>query len=503
MAKILHFLILLLLYFNHSPLFAQIGTEGYYKDLFMDGGVGLYSKTSMTAVDSLNISMEYLATETESIQNQKMVSSAIDYNGALLYPDGSPRFRIIYTNGGSATDHGNSLDSAGRETLRTFYGNGGSYSGSCAGAFLTSISYQNTGTHEPYYHIWPGRTKTTGKLDIYTGHFVTPNSPLLQFYNYGGDQYISNVYHDGGCYAREDLDFPAQTEILLRYDYPGHHMDNKASCWAYKKNIASGRIVAIGSHPENAYSGERLDLMKAILQYAMQGTGNLKIKSVLNNGVPMIMNKSTVDQDPLHTKIGDHQYHHFKIEVPQNNSQISLTLNAQAGYHLNVYVNKNSYAFQSNALYSDRSDNTYKTLNISNLDAGTYYVSVECDTAVVTFQQSWGLEYIGNLAVLEGIAYSIEYVQTVGLEELEPKNQLSLFPNPVSNQLYFSFNSTSESSFSIEILNSLGQVIKSQNNLMLTDDCKKIDVSTLANGIYFLRVKNVDGNAFTKSFIKK
>jgi hypothetical protein len=38
---------------------------------------------------------------------------------------------------------------------------------------------------------------------------------------------------------------------------------------------------------------------------------------------------------------------------------------------------------------------------------------------------------------------------------------------------------------------------------MLTDDCKKIDVSTLANGIYFLRVKNVDGNAFTKSFIKK
>jgi hypothetical protein len=38
---------------------------------------------------------------------------------------------------------------------------------------------------------------------------------------------------------------------------------------------------------------------------------------------------------------------------------------------------------------------------------------------------------------------------------------------------------------------------------MLTDDCKKIDVSTLANGIYFLRASNADGIVFTKSFIKK
>ena len=45
----------------------------------------------------------------EQIQADKIVGTADDTNGALLYPDGAPRFRMIQTNGGSATRHGRTM----------------------------------------------------------------------------------------------------------------------------------------------------------------------------------------------------------------------------------------------------------------------------------------------------------------------------------------------------------------------------------------------------------
>jgi len=59
--------------------FAQ-QTEGYYKDLFMDGGVGLTSRTSLYAADGLGLSMEYLATSDEDIQSMVMISNENDAN---------------------------------------------------------------------------------------------------------------------------------------------------------------------------------------------------------------------------------------------------------------------------------------------------------------------------------------------------------------------------------------------------------------------------------------
>ncbi|MGC9316222.1 MAG: hypothetical protein ACP5G4_11450, partial [bacterium] len=133
---------LLILFFLIPTLFP---VEGYYKDLFMDGGANLTSRTTLPAADTLGLQMEFLATSSSTFQNSIMVENDDDYNGYLLYPDGSPRFRVIYTNGGSATSHGNSLGETGRQRIRDYFGAGGCYTGSCAGAFITSISYQTTG----------------------------------------------------------------------------------------------------------------------------------------------------------------------------------------------------------------------------------------------------------------------------------------------------------------------------------------------------------------------
>ena len=105
-------------------------TSGFYKDVFMSGGVRLSSRKVLPAAESLKLSYEYYAGKDAEKQNELFSGSASDTNGILLYPDGQPRFRMIYVNGGSATLHGKSLELSGRQTVRQFYNQGGSYCGS-------------------------------------------------------------------------------------------------------------------------------------------------------------------------------------------------------------------------------------------------------------------------------------------------------------------------------------------------------------------------------------
>jgi glutamine amidotransferase-like uncharacterized protein len=382
-------------------------SEGYYKVLFMDGGVSLTSRVTLPAADYLAISMEHLATSEADTQSFVMITNNDDSNGRLLYPDGEPRFRILYTNGGKSTSHGTSLGEDGRNRVRDYYYHGGSYTGTCAGAFITSVHYLTTGTNDAYYHIWPGRTKTTGLLDNYTGHFIESGSPLLNYYDFGSDMYIDNVYHNGGCYARTDIDFPAGSEILLRYDYPALAMHNDPSCWAYKEDSESGRLVVTGSHPESITGGERLQLMAAMIRYALDGQGSVNVKDTLSSGQTRLMNKSTADNDPAYTKIGDKQYHHFSVEIPAGAGNLEIILDGDSGYNLHLYANPGNFAFNSLAEYKSTGSGSYKVVTIPSPAQGTWYIGVECANTVTAEKYNWGYEYSGDLSVLNGVAYSI------------------------------------------------------------------------------------------------
>ena len=100
-------------------------TEGFYRDIFIDGGCHLTARESLAAAEYLGLTQEALWTpydpvtdEHRAIQAAKIVGDENDSNGCLLYPDGAPRFRMIQTNGGSATRHGRSLEEEGRQRVR-------------------------------------------------------------------------------------------------------------------------------------------------------------------------------------------------------------------------------------------------------------------------------------------------------------------------------------------------------------------------------------------------
>lgn len=422
----------------------------------------------MDAPELLGLSVEYLGTSDEDVQTEVMISNEFDTNGHLLYPDGSPRFRMIYTNGGSSTGHGSSLGEVGRNRVRNFYARGGSYTGSCAGAFIASLSYQESGSHAPYYHIWPGRTHTSGLLDNYTGHIIPADSPFLDYFDFGNDFLIENVRHNGGCWARENLDFPSKTEILTRYDsrHVRVEMHDKASTWAYKPDTTQGRIVVTGSHPEGAWEGEILHMMQAILLYALDGVGNPVVKASLANGEMRSMDLFTEDSLAAYTRIGDRQYHHFTVLVPPGTSDISIELNAEAGYDFNLYANPGSFAFEDSTLYTSENDGNQHVLNFTPEESGLWYIGVECATTVEDFYTI----YSGQLEVLNGVAYDITATwNTVGNTELTTLpasfELYQNYPNPFNPMTTINFDLPNSGWVSLTVFD-----VKGREVIKLLDD---------------------------------
>jgi len=406
-----------------SSLFSQ----GYYKDIYMDGGIKLTSRQDLPAARRLDLSIEHFITGNDTpespltlqdtIMQQKLFSgSDIDINGVLLYPDGAPRFRMIYVNGGKATPHGTSLTEKGRANIQKFVNNGGSYLGTCAGMFLASFAIATASdTIKPnpaYLGIWPGIVRSTKLIKSSTGLFIESGAAILKYYNYGGDMYVDSVRHNGGGFAYDAKALPEGTEILMRYDYKpltGKDLSihEKISSWAWKKNKKTGRVVLIGSHPEGCTAGERLDLMSALIKYSIEGCGEPTIKGELRNGIAREMIKSTTDNDPDYTKIGDRQYHHFTATIPKNAKNIKVTLKGPDTYNLNLYIRKDGLAFKQYADYMEISLGARKEICLESLASGKWNIAVECTSTVDVVNSQWGELYSGNLSVLNGVPYSI------------------------------------------------------------------------------------------------
>ena len=137
------------------------------------------------------------------------------------------------------------------------------------------------------------------------------------------------------------------------------------------------------------------------------------------------MDKSTGDKDPLHTKIGDKQYHHFRVLLPDGAGTMTVTLTADTGYDMNLYIAKDTFALASLAKYADTSKGSKKTLAVTSLTSGTWYIGVECATTVTAEKNNWGYKYTGKLGVLNGVKYIIKADWTGGAY-INEKNNYSM-----------------------------------------------------------------------------
>lgn len=400
--------------------------RGYYKDVFMDSGIALTSRYYLPATRYLGLSIDYFASASTKKLSQRdtLLQTNIfcghekDVNGWLLYPDGAPRFRVIYVNGGKSAAHGRSLTEQGRENLRKYIEAGGSYVGTCAGAYLaTEGSFRNNKAWfgNAYLGLWPGYAHPTRLKKSYTTMTIERRSPLLRYFDFGGDKQVDSVRHNGGCYAlgSKSGELPEGTEVLARYIFNNTEkvkIDGEVSVWAYKKNNNTGRVIMCGSHPEGITQGERLEFMSAMLLYAMEGNPAPKIKGELKAGVLREMKLRTEDDNPDYTRIGDRQYHHFAIDVPKRCKRVTISLEGYEGedkFDLTLCAKRGELAFHDNTLQKVVSRGCNKSLTIENPKAGRWYVSVFCETTVTALRGKYGTRYTGKVSVLNGVPYNI------------------------------------------------------------------------------------------------
>ena len=411
---------------------AQDNTKGYYKDLFVDGGIFLTSRNDLPAARFMNLSMECFLCSPQEVgnnvyynhtdsllQEQLFGGSPLDENGILLYPDGQPRFRLLYTNGGRSWKHARTIGQAGSRHVNDYIKNGGSYVGTCAGAFIASKAVVSSGSPaylNLYYGIWPGYTCHTGLGESTTTIAVEKKSPLLKYFSFGKDMKIDSVRHNGGGFAVIDSMYPEGTEILARYDISDRNFKLKRNIqgmpaiWAQKESHRSGRVIMCGSHPEYVTSGERMELMCAMVKYALDGNGKPRLKAELVNGKTRNMFCETSDKKPEFTRIGDRQYHHFSIKVPEGAKTLTVSLQPKNGYNnydLFLLAAPDHFAYLGDAAYKDLSPGVGKELVVPSPKPGVYYISVYCNTTVNSEHTLYGTRYTGRLDVLNGVPYSI------------------------------------------------------------------------------------------------
>lgn len=391
---------------------ANVQNRSFYKDVFLDAGIALTSRKSLAAAEYLGLSLEGISLPySSSSASHKALQTAIisgdssDLNGRLLYPDGQPRYRLLFVNGGDSAPHGQSLGTRGLENMRSFVKNGGSYVGTCAGAFLASNGFDGRPNYSNYLSVWPGMMNHTGLSNTYSGMFIEKGSPLLTYFDFGGDHYVDSVRHNSGGYP---VDFPLRTEILARYDYPKNgNVHRKPSAWAYKESLRTGRVVLEGSHPEEVKDGERRDLTAAMMLYAMEGVGVAVLKGYLKNGGERVMDKTTEDNNPAYTRIGDLQTHHFAAYIPSDAQDIRVELSSTSDCDFALMMNQGTFAFSDVAEYRTAVSGSNQQLFFPTIREGLWFIGVQCLTTVTVTETDYGQEYGGNLEVLNGIHYQI------------------------------------------------------------------------------------------------
>lgn len=131
-------------------------------------------------------------------------------------------------------------------------------------------------------------------------------------------------------------------------------------------------------------------------------------------------------------------------------------------------------------------DNGETTEDIENLEPGTY-------CAVITDANGCINETCAD--VLAG---------TTSISNLSDLTAFSLFPNPVVNDLELSLRFSNQKDISIQVSNTLGQIIYRSASVNTTSIDEQINLSTFPTGIYFVTIKSLnDHSQLTRRIVKQ
>jgi len=149
-----------------------------------------------------------------------------------------------------------------------------------------------------------------------------------------------------------------------------------------------------------------------------------------------------------------------------------------------LYCNYNSLSSLNVANGNNTSITNFDAINNPNLTC------IEVDNVAYSTTNWTNIDAIAS--------FSLNCNSATGVGEIATQN-ISIYPNPVTNQLNIEFGvstSVNEQIQRISILNITGKIVKT-----IVSNNNTIDVSNLTKGIYFLQIQTENGMAVSK-FIK-
>lgn len=164
--------------------------------------------------------------------------------------------------------------------------------------------------------------------------------------------------------------------------------------------------------------------------------------------------------------------------------------------------------------YSKLATSTLKTVS-------TYYTSSHIPVAGSTewrqeninMTNTWGTNPVrfkfvftsggGNNLFIDDININTPVV--TGISDISNENNINLFPNPAGTELAISYKLKATDPVQVEVIDVLGKVIILQTiNQVTTDETTtKLNLSDIADGVYFLKMKQHHSIIYTTKFIKQ
>ncbi len=241
--------------------------------------------------------------------------------------------------------------------------------------------------------------------------------------------------------------------------------------------------------------------------------GNIFRNNILINNGKYVAGFTSYPQNQtsninLAIKISDHyDWNTHQFTAPfvsentfQNNLFFVTSGNSKFRYHLDNndpngwttntlnLVQFNSKNGQNADLIMNNIESNPMFVDLANGDYHLQAVSPAIDNGVTTLAT---LDLDGNPIPSPGTSPDIgiyEYQNTLNISESNSMNTILIYPNPVKNELFIK-NNTNERTKQIVLVDTFGKIVLKKSYVPTDNTESSIDISTLAGGIYVLKVK--------------
>jgi type IX secretion system substrate protein/fibronectin type III domain protein len=287
---------------------------------------------------------------------------------------------------------------------------------------------------------------------------ITPNNAILSW------NAVANAVSYGIQYKQSASDYwlPIPTGVV---NTPSYNLSGISTATSYDWRVFANCSEGPGNYAQASFT------TPACIDVYESNNSSSEAKSLTLGRTITAMIPTTTDVD------------WFKVTMPNNsNTTLQATLsNLPADYDLYVY-NKNLSLVASSTSIGTANEAVVYSSRTRN---ASYYIKVVGKNGAYNAIQCYNL-------LAQAVGGSVTTSATKALDEMtSTTDKQLLFPNPASEFVYLHFNSNVQGFSDVQILNSVGQLVKSsQVNVVEGINHVNIRVNDLKPGMYILKIND-------------